>query len=206
MPMPQYLPTATTPGCPIHVIASLTSPTHRLYASTSAWAVTSRSNRARSFGVNPGCPTSPGSAGGDGGGFPLRPSGFCVAKNRGWVTSISLWHTFRSPVQISGLNPRLEAESESNRGRGVAPAVSPARNASTSASHRRRFANDSRVHPLFCAYVFNRTNERNSRSSTLPSSCASPGEAVKLRRTETTSTSFLTSTAQPARLTSEQDQ
>ena len=34
--------------------------------------------------------------------MPLRPSGFCVAKKRGCVTSMSLWHTLRSPVHISG--------------------------------------------------------------------------------------------------------
>mmetsp|Transcript_11579 Transcript_11579/g.46637 ORF Transcript_11579/g.46637 Transcript_11579/m.46637 type:complete len:218 (-) Transcript_11579:441-1094(-) len=217
MPIPRYLPTETTPGWPIHVIASLTSPTHRLYASTRLWAVTRRSNLVRSLRVKPGWPTSPGSAGGAGAGFPLRPSGFCVAKNCGWVTSISLWHTFRSPVHISGLNRRLvpgESESDvgSNRGRRVAPVASPFTNAANSASHRRRFAKDSSVHPLFCAYVFNRTNVPNSRSSTLPSSCADTSPSpplvppVRLRRTEMTSTSFLTSTAVPARLASAQDQ
>ena len=51
---------------------------------------------------SPGWPKSFGSLGGGSGGLPLRPSGFCVEKKRGCVTSMSLWHTLRSPVHISG--------------------------------------------------------------------------------------------------------
>ena len=169
---------------------------------------------------SPGWPKSFGSLGGGSGGLPLRPSGFCVAKKRGCVTSMSLWHTLRSPVHISGFKVP-----SGNVGRGArfdesicpmnavnkgtrqsnCPYRCIKRNSpSTSASHRRRLAKDSGLHPLFCAYVFRRTKVSNSITSTLPSSCCALAakDPTRLRDTDRTAKSFLTNTAVPARLMS----
>jgi hypothetical protein len=75
---------------------------------------------------------------------------------------------------------------------------------STSASHRRRLAKDSGLHPLFCAYVFRSTKCSNSITSTLPSSCCALAakDPTRLRDTDRTAKSFLTKTAVPARLMS----
>ena len=75
---------------------------------------------------------------------------------------------------------------------------------STSASHRRRLAKDSGLHPLFCAYVFRRTKCSNSITSTLPSSCCALAAKAptSVRDTDRTAKSFLTKTAVPARLMS----
>lgn len=169
---------------------------------------------------SPGWPKSFGSLGGGSGGLPLRPSGFCVAKKRGCVTSMSLWHTLRSPVHISGfkvpsgnvgrgalfdesicpMNAVNKGTRQSNCPHRCIKISSP----STSASHRRRLAKDSGLHPLFCAYVFRRTKVSNSITSTLPSSCCALAAKAptRLRDTDRTAKSFLTKTAVPARLMS----
>jgi hypothetical protein len=169
---------------------------------------------------SPGWPKSFGSLGGGSGGLPLRPSGFCVAKKRGCVTSMSLWHTLRSPVHISGfkvpsgnvgrgalfdesicpMNAVNKGTRQSNCPYRCIKRSSP----STSASHRRRLAKDSGLHPLFCAYVFRSTKCSNSITSTLPSSCCALAakDPTRLRDTDRTAKSFLTNTAVPARLMS----